>query len=67
MDRWNLADAMSSSESDGENDDLNPEEENGEEKEEEEKDVPEQSKKTFADLGLVDVLTEACEKVGLST
>jgi len=55
---------MSSSESDGENDDLNPEEENGEEKEEEEKDVPEQSKKTFADLGLVDVLTEACEKVG---
>ena len=51
---------MSSSESEGE-DNLEEEElvEEGVEA-----DVPEQSKKTFAELGLSDVLVEAAEKVG---
>ena len=52
---------MSSSESDGED---NLEEEELVEEKVEEADVPEQSKKTFAELGLSDVLVEAAEKVG---
>ena len=57
---------MSSSESEAEND-LQEDEENlkGEEdKEEGEKNIPQQSSKTFAELGLNEVLVEACEKVG---
>ena len=52
---------MSSSESEGED---NLEEEELVEEKVEEADVPEQSKKTFAELGLSDVLVEAAEKVG---
>ena len=54
---------MSSSESEGED---NPEEEEVEEEGEKvkvEADLPAQSKKTFAELGLSDVLVEAAEKV----
>ena len=57
---------MSSSESEAEND-IQEDEENlkGEEdKEEREKNIPQQSSKTFAELGLNEVLVEACEKVG---
>ena len=54
---------MSSSESEAEND-FQEEEKNSKDGEEKEN-VPQQSNKTFAELGLVDVLTEACEKVGL--
>ena len=52
---------MSSSESEGE--DNLEEEEVEEEGEKVEADLPAQSKKTFAELGLSDVLVEAAEKV----
>ena len=64
---------MSSSESDSDHDDQDGlgsdgEERGGEDGEKEgveEKDNgPMQGKKTFSELGLVDVLVEACEKVG---
>merc|ERR1712137_950606 len=45
--------------------DENPAKENGDENsKEEEKENEESEKKTFADLGLVEVLVQACEKMG---
>jgi len=55
---------MSSSESEGDNDDVLSDEDATENSADKEKDAPEQSNKTFQELGLVDVLAEACEKVG---
>ena len=53
---------MSSSESEAEND-FQEEEKNSKDGEEKEN-VPQQSNKTFAELGLNEVLVEACQKVG---